>query len=76
MEKKRYEKLVVQYTPKVPWVKNAIVAFLVGGGDWFIRRNFITFLCSSLGSFTSRCFGLYDRYINLFCFFIHGSWFL
>ena len=48
MEKKRYEKLVVQYTPKVPWVKNAIVAFLVGGAIGLLGEILLRFYVQAL----------------------------
>lgn len=49
MDKDEYQKLVKEYTPKEHKLKNAVIAFLVGGGLSFVGQVFVTILQTSFG---------------------------
>ena len=48
MEKQRYEKLVKQHTPKKPYLKNAMIAFVVGGFVGLLGEILLRFFCQAL----------------------------
>ena len=47
MNKDEYQKLVSEFTPKEKKLKNAVVAFLVGGAIGFIGQVVVTILTTS-----------------------------
>ncbi|MCI8394583.1 MAG: SpoVA/SpoVAEb family sporulation membrane protein [Bacilli bacterium] len=49
MNKDEYKKLVDEYTPKENKVKNAIIAFLVGGLVGFVGQVIVTIFMTSFG---------------------------
>jgi len=49
MNKNEYQKLVNELSPKEPKLKNAIVAFLVGGSVGFIGEIIVNILMKSFG---------------------------
>lgn len=49
MKKEEYQELVNKLSPKEPKLRNAIVAFLVGGSVGIIGEIIITFLMESFG---------------------------
>ncbi len=49
MNKEEYQKLVSEYTPKEPKLKNACLAFLVGGAIGFSGQVVVTILQNSFG---------------------------
>ncbi len=49
MNKKEYQELVKELSPKEPKLRNAIVAFLIGGSIGFIGEAIILFLMKSFG---------------------------
>ena len=49
MKKEEYQQLVKLYSPKEPKLKNAIVAFIVGGAVGFIGEVIINILMESFG---------------------------
>lgn len=49
MNKEEYQKLVDEFTPKEKKLKNAIVAFVVGGLVGFLGQVFVTILQKSFG---------------------------
>lgn len=49
MDKKEYKKLVDKISPKENKFKNALIAFIVGGGIGFIGEIIITLLMSCFG---------------------------
>ncbi len=63
MNKDEYKKLVEEYTPKEKKLKNAFLAFLVGGAIGFFGQVIVTILETSFGVETK------DAYIWL-CIFI------
>lgn len=49
MNKEEYQKLVKEMTPKEPKLRNAIVAFLVGGSIGFLGEVIVNILMESFG---------------------------
>ncbi len=49
MNKDEYQKLVEEYTPKEKKLKNAVLAFFVGGAIGFIGEVIVTILQTSFG---------------------------
>lgn len=49
MNKEEYKKLVKDMSPKEPKLRNAVVAFLVGGGVGFIGEVIVNILMKSFG---------------------------
>lgn len=49
MKKEEYQQLVKQYSPKEPKLRNALVAFVVGGTIGFIGEVIINILMESFG---------------------------
>ncbi len=49
MNKEEYQKLVKELSPKEPKLRNAIVAFLVGGGVGFVGEVIVNILMESFG---------------------------
>lgn len=49
MNKDEYQKLVEQYTPKEKKLKNAVLAFLVGGSIGFMGQVVVTIFQNSFG---------------------------
>lgn len=49
MNKEEYKKLVKDMSPKEPKLRNAIVAFLVGGGVGFVGEVIVNILMKSFG---------------------------
>ncbi len=49
MNKEEYQKLVEQYTPKEKKLKNAVIAFLVGGSIGFMGQVVVTIFQNSFG---------------------------
>jgi len=49
MNKEEYKKLVKEKTPKEPKLKNAVVAFLVGGSVGFLGEVLVNILMNSFG---------------------------
>lgn len=69
MNKDEYQKLVKQYTPKEPKLRNAIVAFLVGGSIGFLGEVFVKILMESFGlSHVDSCAWLAFVLILFACF--------
>lgn len=49
MNKEEYQKLVEEFTPKEKKLKNAVLAFLVGGAIGFLGQVVVTILTDSFG---------------------------
>ena len=49
MNKDEYQKLVSEFTPKEKKLKNAVIAFLVGGSIGFLGQVVVTILQNSFG---------------------------
>ena len=68
MNKEEYQKLVAKHLPKEPRLKNAIIAFLVGGGIGFFGELYVYLLMESFGlSKADSCAWLAFTIIFLAC---------
>ena len=56
MNKEEYQKLVEEFTPKEKKLKNAIIAFLVGGAIGFLGQVVVTIFQTSFGMETTESY--------------------
>ena len=69
MNSKDYQELVKKHSPKEPKIRNALVAFLVGGSIGFFGEIIVKFLMESFGlSHVDSCAWLALIIIFLTCF--------
>ena len=76
MKNEKYERIAKDHTAPNPKLKNAVIAFIVGGIIGLIGEGIIELLCMYTHMSRNNAGNDYDCYHDFYCFFINSTRFL